>query len=151
MNITNRIEHYRKLRGMTEEELGLAVGLPKSAAFHRIFQIEEGTIIPKPDMINRIAAALHVSPYDLSAHVFTCGDDLARALLPLEETGEFKIVPEEDQVCIQFVNADSDDSQELLEALRDAIFDRTLYGFLEASNAYNGNKDDDGFEKEYAY
>ena len=121
MNIINRIEYYRIMRGMTEEELGLAVGLSKTIAHYRITQYEEGKATPRPDMINRIASVLHVSPYDLSAHVFTCGDDIARSLLILEETGEFEIIPEDDQVCIRFVNPNCDDCQELLEALDDHI------------------------------
>ena len=149
MYITNRIEHYRKMRDMTEEELGLSIGLPKHTASGRIYEYEEGTVVPKPNMVSRLASAIHISPYDLSAHVFTCGDDLARSLLILEETGSFEIVPEDDQVCIRFVNPESDDCQELLEALKDATFDRMMYGFLDSSNDNIERKGYDGVERYY--
>ena len=40
MYITNRIEHYRKIRDMSMEELGLAIGLPKHVASERIYEYE---------------------------------------------------------------------------------------------------------------
>ena len=149
MYIANRIEHYRKSRDMTMEELGLAIGLPKHVASERIYEYEVGTVIPQPDMVSRMASALHISPYDLSAHVFTCGDDLARSLLILEETGLFEIVPEDDQVCILFVNPENDDCQELLEALKDATFDRMMYGFLDSSSDSTERIAYDGVERYY--
>ena len=149
MYIANRIEHYRKSRDMTMEELGLAIGLPKHVASERIYEYEVGTVIPQPDMVSRMASALHISPYDLSAHVFTCGDDLARSLLILEETGLFEIVPEDDQVCIRFVNPENDECQELLEALKDATFDRMMYGFLDSSSDSTERKVYDGVERYY--
>ena len=149
MYITNRIEHYRKIRDMSMEELGLAIGLPKHVASERIYEYEVGTVIPQPNMVSRMASVLHISPYDLSAHVFTCCDDLARSLLILEETGLFEIVPEDDQVCIRFVNPENDDCQELLEALKDATFDRMMYGFLDSSSDSTERKVYDGVERYY--
>ena len=132
MNIENRIKHYRKMRGMTQDELGIAAGFPPRSAGNRICQLEENRgITPKAVTLNHVASALHVSPFDISAHVFSCCDDLARSLLMLEETGLFEIEPEEDHIRIQFVNPEGEDAQELLSALQDAMFDRSMYSFLE--------------------
>ena len=61
----------------------------------------------------------------------------------------FEIVPEDDQVCIRFVNPENDDCQELLEALKDATFDRMMYGFLDSSSDSTERKVYDGVERYY--
>lgn len=62
MTIGQRIKRIRQHRGMTQKYLGMMMGFPESAADVRIAQYESGSRVPKPTVINRLAAVLGVSP-----------------------------------------------------------------------------------------
>ena len=60
MTIGEKIKRLRKERGMTQEELGAAVGVQKAA----INKYETGIVINlKREMIAKLASALDVSPF----------------------------------------------------------------------------------------
>ena len=50
MAIGERIQFFRKLRGMTQKYLGTQVGFPEKSADVRLAQYETGTRTPKADM-----------------------------------------------------------------------------------------------------
>lgn len=66
MRIGERIKRIRTMRGMTQKELGLAVGFPARSADVRIAQYENGVRNPKEDMVKQLATALHVHPSSIS-------------------------------------------------------------------------------------
>lgn len=61
MFMKEKVTHYRLLRGMTKLELSKISGLSDS----HISQIEKGTRVPTIPTINKLCAALSVSPNDL--------------------------------------------------------------------------------------
>ena len=62
MKTGDRIKNIRTMRGMTQKELGLAVGFPARSADVRIAQYENGTRTPKEDVVQLMAQVLKVKP-----------------------------------------------------------------------------------------
>ena len=68
MNTGEKIKRIRQFRGLTQKELGKAIGLSESAA-NRITQYEIGYRVPKKDMLDQMAKVLRCNPlalYDVS-------------------------------------------------------------------------------------
>ena len=57
-----KIKKIRKHRGMTQKELGLAIGFDKKGADSRVAQYETGYRVPQKKTLDKIAAALTVPP-----------------------------------------------------------------------------------------
>ena len=51
MSIGNRIKYFRKLRRLTQQELGLMLGFSEKTAYVRIAQYEAHTHIPKESLV----------------------------------------------------------------------------------------------------
>lgn len=66
MNIGEKIRRIRSFRGMTQKELGIALGL-KGDPQTRIAQYETGYRVPKRDLILRMAEVLDVCVYALDS------------------------------------------------------------------------------------
>ncbi len=66
MAIGDRIKTIRKLRGLTQNQLGVLVGFNPKSADVRIAQYESGTRTPKDEMIDKLAYALGVSKESLT-------------------------------------------------------------------------------------
>lgn len=64
--IGTKIARIRKFRGMTQAELGVALGLNPTNASIRVSQYESNKKIPKDDMIIKIAEALDIHPCQLN-------------------------------------------------------------------------------------
>jgi len=56
-----KIKYIRSFRGMTQQELGVAIGLPAKGADNRIAQYETNYRVPKKDMLMDMAKALNVN------------------------------------------------------------------------------------------
>ena len=52
----------RNFRGMSQKELGIAIGLPEKGADNRITQYENGYRVPKSELLGEIAHVLRVNP-----------------------------------------------------------------------------------------
>lgn len=61
MAIAKRIKHVRGLQGLTQKELGKAIGFKGKSSDVRIAQYESETRIPKDDLLANIAEILQVS------------------------------------------------------------------------------------------
>jgi transcriptional regulator with XRE-family HTH domain len=85
MAIGNRIKRIRKMRGMTQKELGLAVGFNEKSADVRITQYETGVRTPKEKGIARIADGLEVNPQAISHIDIDNVGGLAHTLFTLED------------------------------------------------------------------
>ena len=60
MTVGDKIKKIRTFRGMTQKELGLAIGLEEKGADNRIAQYETNYRVPKRVLLDKMAAALRV-------------------------------------------------------------------------------------------
>ena len=92
MAIGERIQFFRKLRGMTQKYLGTQVGFPEKSADVRLAQYETGTRTPKADMTAALANILDVSPLALSVPDIDSYLGLMHTLFTLEDRYGLKAV-----------------------------------------------------------
>ena len=85
MAVGERIQFFRKLRGMTQKYLGTQVGFPEKSADVRLAQYETGTRTPKADMTAALANTLDVSPLALSVPDIDSYLGLMHTLFTLED------------------------------------------------------------------
>ena len=85
MAIGERINYFRKLRGMTQKFLGKALGFPERSSDVRIAQYESGTRTPKTDMIRHMAFCLDVAPEALNIPDIDHELGLVHTLFALED------------------------------------------------------------------
>ena len=95
-----RIRHIRNLRGMTQKQLGMAVGFDEKTADVRIAQYESGTRTPKVKLLADTAAALGVSPRALDLPDIDSFIGLAHTLFALEDLYGLKIGEIDGEVCL---------------------------------------------------
>ena len=60
MTVGDKIKKIRTFRGMTQKELGVAIGLEEKGADNRVAQYETNYRVPKKDLLNKIAEVLRV-------------------------------------------------------------------------------------------
>jgi len=87
MSIGKRIQKTRRLRGITQKELGLEMGYPYFSADVRIAQYENGIRKPKQETIEKLAEILRVQPKALSGPRGYEPEDIIRFLFELETMG----------------------------------------------------------------
>ena len=85
MAVGDRIKRVRNLRGLTQKELGIAVGFEEKTADVRIAQYESGTRTPKEDMLQSIAKALDVNYRALYEPTLYAAEDVMYTLFELDE------------------------------------------------------------------
>ena len=85
MAVSKRIRFFRKLRGMTQKRLGVAVGFPEKTADTRVAQYETDARGPKAALRERFAAALGVSVDALSIPDMDTPAGLMHTLFASEE------------------------------------------------------------------
>lgn len=66
MAIGERIRFFRRLRGLTQKELGLLAGFPEGSADVRLAQYESGSRCPKGELTLELSKLLGVSPRALN-------------------------------------------------------------------------------------
>lgn len=100
MGMGERIRHIRKLRGMTQEELGRKIRMSEKTAGIRLTQYETGTRTPREGIINDLAHALGVAPEALSVPDIDTIIGLAHTLFALEDTLGFEINKLDGRYCL---------------------------------------------------
>jgi len=85
MAIGDRIKRIRNFRGLTQKDLGLAVGFDDKTADVRIAQYESGTRTPKEDMLKRITKALDVNYRSIYEPSLYAAEDFMYTLFELDE------------------------------------------------------------------
>jgi len=100
MSVGNRIKKIRNMRGMTQKELGLAVGFDEKSADIRIAQYESGTRTPKEKIITNIANALKVNPKAIDRLDTENYIDLAHILFIFEDIYGIKINSIDGELCL---------------------------------------------------
>lgn len=91
MAVSKRIRFFRNLRGMTQEELGKAVGFSSRTAAIRIAQYEGGARTPRPELLKQISDALSVSEDALTTPDLESTACLMHTLFALEDACIFSI------------------------------------------------------------
>ena len=108
MSIGERIRYIRNLRGMTQKELGKAIGFDDRTADIRIAQYESGTRTPKANYVEAIAKALNVNEawlmgYDVPMETKKEPSPISEPPLTEEEEvllSLFRRVPEDQQQLV---------------------------------------------------
>ena len=85
LSIGDRIKKARVFRGMTQKELGVAVGFNKRGADVRIAQYESNTRKPKDALLHKFADALDVSFYALYEPDMYCAEDVMYTLFDQDD------------------------------------------------------------------
>ena len=106
MTIGDKIRKYRNLRGITQEELGKRVGLPRD----RIRQYETNVRSPKPDLLKKFAEQLNVDVAAISDVDIRDEEDLMHVLFDAEEKYDIDIVKKDGQTMLVFNDDDMDHS-----------------------------------------
>lgn len=85
MTIGDKIKKIRTFRGMTQKELGLAIGFEEKGADNRIAQYETNYRIPKTELLRQIAQALNVNRQNFYTEAPGCAEDFMRTFFWLDE------------------------------------------------------------------
>ena len=85
MTVGNRIKMLRQFRGMTQTDLGIAIGFPEKGANSRIGQYEINYRTPKKELLDEIAHVLRVNPNNFRVKNTGSLQDLMYELLWLDE------------------------------------------------------------------
>ena len=104
MTIGKRIRIIRNLRGMTQKQLGIAVGFSETTADVRIAQYESGARTPKEKCIHRMAEALSVRAEALWAPDINTFDGIMSTLFAIEDKCGLQPVEVDGDVYLRFTN-----------------------------------------------
>jgi len=102
MAVGDRIKRIRNMRGMTQKELGLAVGFDDSSADVRIAQYESGTRTPKEAMLKKIAEILDVNFRSLYEPTLYAAEDIMYTLFELDEHYKIFLTQSQTQIGVIF-------------------------------------------------
>ena len=102
MAIGERIRFIRKLRKLTQKQLGIAIGFPESSADVRMAQYETGTRTPKEDLIKSIANIFEVSPLTLNVPDIDSNLGLMHTLFALEDMYGLEPEAENEKITLRF-------------------------------------------------
>lgn len=100
MALGDRIRYFRKWRGLTQQELGEAVGFSKGSADVRIGQYESNAKKPREETLLALANALGVNVDALLAPDISSKDRIMQTLFQLEDELGFYIDKEQSYYCI---------------------------------------------------
>ena len=85
MTVGDKIKKIRAFRGMTQKELGVAIGLEEKGADNRVAQYETNYRVPKKDLLNKIAEVLRVDRQNFYTDAPGCAEDFMRTFFWLDE------------------------------------------------------------------
>lgn len=91
MSIGDRIRFFRKIKGITQRELGLKLGYNEKTADVRVAQYESNRKIPRQETLVSIANILDVSVLALTAPSIDSMESLMHTLFLLEDEYGFQI------------------------------------------------------------
>ncbi|MCD7763123.1 MAG: helix-turn-helix domain-containing protein [Lachnospiraceae bacterium] len=91
MSVGSKIRYVRNLRNLTQKELGMKVGFSPATADVRIRQYEYEKMVPKADILKRIADALDVDIAALNGVDFQSEKELMHTLFDLERNFDLRL------------------------------------------------------------
>ncbi len=101
MNIGERIKRIRTLRGMTQKDLGIALGFPERSADVRVAQYGSGSRTPKEDVIQEMAKVLKVKPKAIADPDYNTYIGLMYMFFYLEETYGIHVDEIDGELCLR--------------------------------------------------
>lgn len=101
MAIGERIQYFRKRKGMTQRQLGRQMGFSERTADIRIAQYESGQRTPKAEMIKELAGLLDVVPEAISVPDTDTHLGLMHTLFALEDNFGLTVTVLDGQVCLK--------------------------------------------------
>ncbi len=110
-----RIKKIRKMRSLTQKELGLAVGFDEATADIRIAQYESNNRTPKANLLNEMAEVLEVSPYALGEPQIETKLGLFHTLFAIEDLYGLEVKNEEGNIVFSLPNLDAKHKKALIE------------------------------------
>ena len=102
MNLGSQIRFFRNLRGMSQKELGVMVGLGENCGAKRIVQYEMDYRVPKKLLLQKIANALNVSPAALTVVNHIHPIDIMHLLFLAEDKYGLQIEATEQKFSLHF-------------------------------------------------
>ena len=108
MTLGEKIKKYRILKGLTQKELGLAVGFSAATADSRIRKYERDLIAPKDDIRIKLAKALEVDLSAISDIDVATYEDVMQVLFLFEEELGMTIERTEEKTSLCFDNRNKD-------------------------------------------
>ena len=105
MAIGERIHYFRVQRGMTQKQLGNAVGFTENTADVRIAQYESGVRTPKAEIVSALAKELDISVHALTVPDIDTEIGLMHTLFTLEDTSALKIGEIDGELCLRLDKA----------------------------------------------
>ena len=88
MTIGGKIKKIRIFRGMTQRELGVAVGFDEKGADNRIAQYETNYRVPKKELLDKFAKVLRVNRQNFYTDVDGSAEDFMRTFFWMDEDCE---------------------------------------------------------------
>ena len=117
MAIGERIRYFRNKRGLTQKQLGTAVGFPEKSADVRLAQYESGTCSPKSELTKALAEVLDVSPAALSVPDIDSYVGLMHTLFTLEDLYGLRISSDAGDITMRVDPRAGKDADRLHEML----------------------------------
>lgn len=117
ISVSKRIRFFRRLRCMTQKQLGVAVGFPVKTADVRMAQYEMGARTPKAGLREQLANTLGVSANALAIPDVDSTVGLMHTLFALEDIYGFQITDSPEGLCLRLNEASLPRSGELRMAL----------------------------------
>ena len=105
MTLGEKIKKYRKLKGMTQKELGIAVGFSEATADSRIRKYESNLNFPKDGMRARLVDALGVDLSAISDIDIATEEDVMQALFLFEELFDMDVKKKDGKTLLIFDNS----------------------------------------------
>lgn len=118
-----RIKNIRKMRDITQKELGMAVGFEEATADIRIAQYESDNRTPKANLLSAIAKKLRVSPYALAEPQIETKLSLLHTLFAIEDLYDLDIREQGGEIGFFF-------------SQQDRSIDKALETWLEKKQAF---------------
>lgn len=91
MSIGSRLKYFRTLKGLTQKQLGVAIGIAEATAEARVGQYEIEYRTPKDDYIINLAKVLEVSPSAITAPNIDSNSGIAHTFFMLEDVFKFSV------------------------------------------------------------
>lgn len=118
-----RIKYLRKLRGLTQKELGMAVGFPEKTSDIRIAQYESGSRSPKKELTEDLAEVLNVSLAALTVPDIETIEGVMQTFFVLEDVYGLEIGAADNDIVLRVRNSPENNElrEDLIEWLNKAL------------------------------
>lgn len=100
MNIGDRIKYFRKLKGLTQKQLGYKLGFSNTTAEVRVTQYERGIRKPKGKLIDNLADALYVNKMAISIPEINDKYELFHLLFALDDEFGISVSSIDYELCL---------------------------------------------------